>query len=373
MQNKIQQWAVNVSKMEGRQGVLRMCLLELGVDVNALQKSGPALEGIHFATTMPSSTTSSPSVTVSRPEDLGVPVPLDVPTSTIQADIHPTPPVTTVDNLISIPGTSTTSIAAPSTVGSDPSNPTASSSTAQASSSTARQIVPLFSAQISHLITPGVGAVGGPQQIVNIAGQNVLISGSGPGTVGTSSVRYGKILKGVHKYFCPNCKRLFTQKESLTCHMTENCPNLQTKKKYKCEDCGLEKFSSKQYLKEHIHKVHLQTPCYFCKGCGKGYFKHCNLSFHKKSCLAYLPPPQQGQQQQPQFPNLPAQQQEGQVADDVGMEQQQAQGADDDDNNENHQGDPLIRGQMEGVDDEDDKIPVKFQFSNPKDMTLPDL
>ena len=48
MQTKIQQWAVNVGKMEGRQGVLRMHLLELGVDVNNLQKSGPALEGIHF-------------------------------------------------------------------------------------------------------------------------------------------------------------------------------------------------------------------------------------------------------------------------------------------------------------------------------------
>ena len=198
MQNKIQQWAVNVGKMEGRQGVLRMHLLELGVDVNALQKSGPALEGIHFATAVPPSTTSTPSATVSQPEDLGVPVQIDVPTSTIQADIHltPTPAVTTVDNLISIPGTSTTSIAAPSTVGSDPSNPTASLSTAQASSSKAGQIVPLLSAQISHLIAPGVGALGGPQQIVNIAGQNVLISGSGPGTVGIFECKIWKNIKG---------------------------------------------------------------------------------------------------------------------------------------------------------------------------------
>ena len=176
--------------------------------------------------------------------------------------------------------------------------------------------------------------------------------------MGTSSIRYSKILKGVHKYFCLNCKRPFTQKESLTHHLTENCPNLQTKKKYKCETCGLEKFSSKQYLKEHIQEVHLKIPCYSCKACRKGYFKHCNLSFHKKSCLAYLAPPAKEQQQPPQFPNLGVQQQE------------QAQVADD---NENHQGDPLIRGQIEGDNDEDNELQVNFQFSDPKNMTLPDL
>ena len=144
---------------------------------------------------------------------------------------------------------------------------------------------------------------------------------------------------------------------------------MQTKKKYKCKTCGLEKFSSKQYLKEHIHKVHLKTPCYFCKGCGKGYFKHCNLSFHKKSCLAYLAPSQK--EQQPQLPNLGVQQQQVSVTDDLGIQQlQQGQVAD-----ENHQGDPLIRGQMEGDDDndEDNEMEVKFQFSDPKNMTLPDL
>ena len=62
MQTKIQQWAVHVGKIEGRQGVLRMCLLELGVDVNNLQKSGPALEGIHFGSAITPS--STPSATV---------------------------------------------------------------------------------------------------------------------------------------------------------------------------------------------------------------------------------------------------------------------------------------------------------------------
>ncbi|MCG8624600.1 MAG: hypothetical protein MJE68_21720, partial [Proteobacteria bacterium] len=129
------------------------------------------------------------------------------------------------------------------------------------------------------------------QQILNIGGQNILVSGSGPGTVGSASVRYGKILKGVHKYFCSKCQRPFTQKESLTRHEQENCPAIpkEQKKKYKCDQC--EKiFSSKQYLREHIHIVHLQKFLYFCKGCNKGFFKHCKLAHHNKSCLAVLVP-----------------------------------------------------------------------------------
>ena len=120
---------------------------------------------------------------------------------------------------------------------------------ASTSTSAAGQLIPLSAAQIAQLITPGSGcAVGGPQQIINVGGRNVLILGSGPGTIGSSSVRYGKILKGTHKYFCPMCKRPFMQKESLTRHMAENCPQASQKKKYKCDTCGSDKFSSKQYL-----------------------------------------------------------------------------------------------------------------------------
>ena len=95
MNEKIQKWKFNVGTMQGKQGVLRLRLLELGVDVNKLTKSGPAVEGIHFrtTTTVAPSTTLTPSATVSRNEDLGTPVEMDVPKSTIQADIHLTPTV----------------------------------------------------------------------------------------------------------------------------------------------------------------------------------------------------------------------------------------------------------------------------------------
>ena len=207
-------------------------------------------------------------------------------TSMVTADIHPTPAITLPSTTQSLtPGSDSTagSVSTPSsqiaqsltvstpsgqlvqslTPGSD------STSTAGVAgvSTPSGQILQLTAAQIAQLITPGGSAVGGPQQILNIGGQNVLVSGSGPGTIGSSSVRYGKILKGVHKYFCAKCKRPFTQKESLTRHELENCPMLKQKKKHKCETCGLAKFSSKQYLKEHIHEVHLKKFCYFCPGC----------------------------------------------------------------------------------------------------------
>ena len=225
MQDEIKQWALNVGKMEGRQAVLRMRLLELGVDVATLQKSGPALEGIHFTSKV---TTSAPTATVSRPEDLGEPVALDLPTTTVEADIHPIPTSSVVDTVAN------PSVSVFSTV--DTVSATSGSSTtgteqaSTLSTSAAGQLIPLSAAQISQLITPGGVAVGGPQQIINVGGQNVLISGSGPGSVGSLSVCYGKILKGTHKFFCPRCRRSFTQKESLTQHMAETALKLLRRK-----------------------------------------------------------------------------------------------------------------------------------------------
>ena len=75
MQEKIKTWSMNVGKMKGKQGVLRMKLLELGVSVDSLEKSDPAVEGIHFTArvTAPTSTTTTPSATVTH-SDLGDPV-----------------------------------------------------------------------------------------------------------------------------------------------------------------------------------------------------------------------------------------------------------------------------------------------------------
>ena len=57
-----------------------------------------------------------------------------------------------------------------------------------------------------------LSALGEPQQILNLGGQNVLIAGSGPSTVGGLSIRYRKILKGQHKFFC-KCGHPFTSEK----------------------------------------------------------------------------------------------------------------------------------------------------------------
>ena len=264
METKIKTWSINVGKMEGKQGVLRMKLLELGVSADALKKTGPPVEGIHFTAQIP----AVPTVT-------RVPT---LPTSTItQADIHATPTSTTVQTTVETTGSMQPSVVAQ-----------AQSSDTMTTTSTVGQLIPLSAAQISQILTPGPSAVGGPQQILNVGGQNVLILGSGPATIGGISVRYGKMLKGTHKYFCNHCKRPFTQKESLTRHEQENCPMVE-KKKYICDQCQ-STFSSKQYLTEHINEIHLQIFTCHCKGCGKGFYKHCGLVHHKKSCLSILAP-----------------------------------------------------------------------------------
>ena len=287
MEQKLKQWSSNVNLMEGKQGVLRLRLLELGVDANALTKTGPAVEGVHYTQKLTTEATPTSTISVPPGGDMGVPVSVEGSDTTVHAEIHPTPTATCSTDTVS-----TTSVALNvlSQAAIDSAVRSSTTATTSTTSTSGGMIVPLSAAQIGQLITPGGTPVGGVQQILSVGGQNVLVSGSGPGTVGNVSVRYGKILKGVHKYFCSKCQRPFTQKESLTRHEQENCPMLQGgKKKYECEQCH-QKFSSKQYLREHMHEIHLKQFLYFCKGCGKGYYKHCGLNHHKKSCLAVLAP-----------------------------------------------------------------------------------
>ena len=360
----------NVSAMEVKQTVLRLRLMELGVDVGSLQKSGPAIEGLHFTSEIPVSTISTTAMaTVSTLPDFD-----QATSSTVVADIHPVPPTsTTVSSTVSqlVAQTSTVatvsqSVAQTSTAATVSQLAAQTSTTATVANLSTGQIIPLSAAQISQLITPGSSAVGGPQQILNIGGQNVLVSGSGLGTIGGSSVRYGKILKGVHKYFCARCKRPFTQKESLTHHEQENCPQLDpaSKKKYKCDICGSEKFSSKQYLKEHMHLEHLKVPCYHCKGCGKEFYKHCNLSHHKKSCLQSLVPGYTPPQVRPPAPST-----DDQPALDVNPDIDEGAG----EVQEDPQRNPLIGGKLKG-DDNDNDDDEDFKFFDPANpLFLPDL
>ena len=104
------------------------------------------------------------------------------------------------------------------------------------------------------------------------------------------SSRWGKVLKGKHSFLCARCHAPFTMKSDTLRHYESNCPKLPAdmRKKYICADCGEGSFTTKQYLREHIYKEHKKEFLYFCKSCNKGFYKHSNLNFHKKSCLAYL-------------------------------------------------------------------------------------
>ena len=127
------------------------------------------------------------------------------------------------------------------------------------------------------------------QSVVNVAGQNVLVSGVGPIQVGGRSMRWGRMLKGQHNFFCCRCKRPFTQKADCTRHEETNCPMIpkEERKTFDCEICGVKK-TSKQYLKEHMNEVHLKIFSYKCKVCGEGFYKHSKLVIHNKTCLAKI-------------------------------------------------------------------------------------
>ena len=127
------------------------------------------------------------------------------------------------------------------------------------------------------------------QSVVNVAGQNILVSGVGPIQVGGRSMRWGRMLKGQHNYFCSRCKCPFTQKADCTRHEETNCPMIpkEERKTFDCEICGVKK-TSKQYLKEHMNEVHLKIFSYKCKVCGEGFYKHSKLVIHNKTCLAKI-------------------------------------------------------------------------------------
>ena len=148
--------------------------------------------------------------------------------------------------------------------------PTVSAGTAAATSSTPSQI-PI------------------KQNVVSVGGQNILVSGAGPVQVAGRSMRWGRVLKGHHNYFCFRCQRPFTQKADCTRHEENNCPMLpkEERKTFDCDICGVKK-TSKQYLKEHVNEIHLKIFSYKCRVCGEGFYKHSKLVVHNKTCLAKI-------------------------------------------------------------------------------------
>ena len=302
----------SLTKLQAEQSVLRAKMVALGVDTSKLSKCGHVVPGVHFTQKVvqqpTTSTTKAVEHSTAETAEMGLPpttsamglppttsamglspttssMGLPPTTTTISAEIHSAPPDTPEET------TQSTQVASSSVATTETPQTT---QVIVASSSVATAQTPQSSQAAIPASTSAVtisSFVGEPQQIVNIGGQNVLIAGSGPSTIGGLSIRYRKILKGQHKFFCV-CKHPFTTQADLNRHLRENCPMTEKKQKHKCPEdgCGKE-FSSNQYLREHQHEVHFKTFLYFCRPCGQGFYKHCKLNHHKKNCLSYLSGP----------------------------------------------------------------------------------
>ena len=276
MMDKASDCSSSLTKLQAEQSVLRAKMIALGVDA-----TGHVVPGVHFTQKIPTVAAKPQQSAVPLQQSEGVEQPAEQSSGVEQSvDLAEStlPPISKPEQSATVSIASTTST---------PSVSTASTPAPTPGPSNPQAITPA----VHQAMASGVGIVGGPQQIVTFQGQNVLISGSGPSTVGGLSIRYGKILKGTHKFFC-KCKHPFTTRADLNRHLRENCPLTEKKQKHQCleDECGKE-FSSNQYLREHQHEVHFKTFLYFCRPCGRGFFKHCKLNHHKKNCLAYLSGP----------------------------------------------------------------------------------
>ena len=345
IKQKITVWAQNVYKMEGKQTVLRLRLLELGVDVDKFSEGGSIVPGFQEFTNLVEpprkKAKTTPTATVSIPDDLGVPADFTDQTAqvTINAEVHktdqPTPKAVTSTASTALTetpkaATSTASTAPPKAATSTTSTAPEEESEIEVTKVVQDDVTLLKEYPSADVIaerkqlwsnpddTEDVDEAANPKptQVVQAttrlfqstpqltAAQIQMVQSiqlpQQPSTFQTShgevSVRWGKTLKGVHKFWCFRCQRPFTTKNDCTRHEEENCPMLDKseKKQYICEICKAVR-SSKQYLREHIAEEHTKEYIYKCKGCGKGFFKHTALNHHKKSCLAILVPDTSGQ------------------------------------------------------------------------------
>ena len=268
----------SLTKLQAEQSVLRAKMIALGVDATKISKTGHVVSGVHFTQKIPT--------VAAKPQQSAVPLQQSEAVEQSEVVEQPAEQSSGVKQSVDLAESTLPPISKPeqsATVSIAPTTSTLTISTASTPAPTPGPSNPqALTPAVHQALASGIGIVGGPQQIVTIQGQNVLISGSGPSTVGGLSIRYGKILKGTHKFFC-KCKHPFTTRADLNRHMRENCPLIEKKLKHQClEDvCGKE-FSSNQYLREHQHEVHFKTFLYFCRSCGQGFFKHCKLNHHKK-------------------------------------------------------------------------------------------
>ena len=351
MESKIQIWSRNVNLMESRQSQLRLKLMDLGVNISSFSEQGTFVEGFQELISTPATssatlTTASlgaptPASSSATPTTASLGAPTTATSSgTSTTDIDNTslgsPPAAFTskkDNAVSttaevhaestaetteelevvktVEGEETPRTEAnlavmqalgwpkksTGTPSSTMGTPTASTAVSFISNLPPLPVLPTAPNFNFPTVSAGTAAATSStpsqipiqQSVVSVGGQNVLVSGAGPIQVAGRSMRWGRVLKGCHNYFCFRCQRPFTQKADCTRHEENNCPMLpkEERKTFDCDICGVKK-TSKQYLKEHVNEIHLKIFSYKCKVCGEGFYKHSKLVIHNKTCLAKM-------------------------------------------------------------------------------------
>ena len=100
------------------------------------------------------------------------------------------------------------------------------------------------------------------------------------------SIRWGRVLKGTHNFFCDNCQKPFTKKSDLKTHMRCSCLN-KGKKSYKCHYCE-KAFSYEQSLKDHINSKHTGAKPYKCESCKETFSTNNQVVAHRKVCSLHF-------------------------------------------------------------------------------------
>ncbi|XP_077346113.1 uncharacterized protein LOC143989713 [Lithobates pipiens] len=91
------------------------------------------------------------------------------------------------------------------------------------------------------------------------------------------TVRDGAVLPTEKKFSCPECRKCFTAKSSLSTHQRSHTGE----KPYSCPECG-KCFSAKSNLYTH-QRSHTGEKPYFCAECGKCFTAKSNLYTHQRS------------------------------------------------------------------------------------------
>ena len=268
MESKIQIWSRNVNLMESRQSQLRLKLMDLGVNISSFSEQGTFVEGFQEliltpATSSATRTTASlgaptPASSSATPTTASLGAPTTATSSgTSTTDIDNTslgsPPAAFTskkDNAVSttaevhaestaetteelevvktVEGEETPRTEAnlavmqalgwpkksTGTPSSTMGTPTASTAVSFISNLPPLPVLPTAPNFNFPTVSAGTAAATSStpsqipiqQSVVSVGGQNVLVSGAGPVQVAGRSMRWGRVLKGCHNYFCFRCQ-----------------------------------------------------------------------------------------------------------------------------------------------------------------------